>query len=465
MQLNLLIKLLTSEIFTVNCSEGKIIIIVDYKNFTRDLLLSTLPQRYYYSDIYYMIRYQNLKTNELTYEYNDTIDVHLNKENFEVVFSPIQFKVPIDNQTYFIKAFYINQVQNVNMINTIYPSSSLSFYSKNITVDSNSLSVTHSFSIPGENYQIYVSIVGIINNEFIGYSIGKNEEYPFTNPKDKSYNHYTISDINQVDTYLLINKNNRLIYEIEFMGESSNYSLQYALETFTFYPTFKNSTLFTITESNFTFNGKNVIYVQSSRGIETQILIHFFYTKKQSSQSLNSFNQEENMNLKYCFKYNTISYNEKENYMIDKEYSIYILHNVLDINFKELFENTYKVKESKYIVEVFDQNSINDVNVLNTINLDILNSHAIVNKTFITENKGKSYYYSLQLPSNSVNDYYVALIGYFTMDNNEDIIINYGIKTPSYYNRMFVFNYLLLGLGIIAVIGAIYYVFCHKKEN
>ena len=35
-------KNLTSEIFTVNCSEGKIIIIVDYKNFTRDLLLSTL---------------------------------------------------------------------------------------------------------------------------------------------------------------------------------------------------------------------------------------------------------------------------------------------------------------------------------------------------------------------------------------------------------------------------------------
>ena len=451
----------TFDELNIKYSEGKEVIVVKYPKATRDLIISFISKGSNNDQINYMIKYQNVKTLESTYEFNNTIDVHLNKEYFEVVFSTIVFREHIDSCVYLLRAYYMNEISDINLINTIYPSSALAFYSKNITVIINSTSFTYSFPIPAEKYQIYFSIVGIINDEFIGYSIGKNEDYPFTKPKEKSYNHYTMSDINQIDTYLLINEDNSDLFEIEYYGDISNYSLQYSIEAFTFYPTYKNGTQLSITSSKLNHTGKNVIYIKSSTGPLTQLLIHFFI-KNKNLQS-NALSSEEKL-LTYSFKYKTINNTAKDEYKYESDYGVNILNSIISIDFKELFEDSSKVKESKYIIGIYEKDSISNINELNTIDIETLGYKAITNRAIITENKGKIYYYSVPLVGNE--EYYVTLIGLFTMNSNEKIIINYGIKSPHNYNLLYLYNYCIIGVCcVLLIIGLICFAFSKKKQK
>ena len=194
------------------------------------------------------------------------------------------YKSTIENITidYYIQGFYIKDIEDLNTVNTIHPDRPFFndiVVSENITEGTR----TATLNITSDDDSI-VKITAIFDNAVIE----ENFAYPYVNvttppvPVDpvepKKYSNITINSDTKKSFKISKDDTTHNVYQIEMIPGNSTLSQQYvefSLEPYTEYPTYKNSTDIKIIKSE-EKNGMKTFVIEC----RTDITLSFFVNAK-----------------------------------------------------------------------------------------------------------------------------------------------------------------------------------------
>ena len=251
--------------------QGKNRFIMNYKSPTNEnsvILLDLYDDEH---DIQTMFKYYTLKSLDdiPKYEFNDTIKAYrVNKQIF-ISFSEI-YSSPIENVrvVYIILPYHAKDIEDPNTLNTIYEEGpnfdEITIEGEFVEEERKSL-----FDLPSDDYNVYVKFLAkVIINQ-----VEDRVSYPYVDVKESpvppapvesiAAKKFVKKIITDKVTYKIEKENKEhYVYQIEIItGKSTiegNKHLNFTLEPYTVFPTYKNSTLIKVYHY-YELNGQIVI--------------------------------------------------------------------------------------------------------------------------------------------------------------------------------------------------------------
>ena len=208
-----------------------------------------------------------------------------------------------------------------------------------------------------------------------------------------------------------------------------------SFECYNEYPTYENSTDVKLIKFTDEYGKQNFVYKSQCD------MIMSIFPKAQS-------NTVTSDSIDYLIKYKTVIKEEDIKEYHPSGFTATTDRKVLNVKFKELFDNSDEVALSEYYINIYSKSSVKDINTIN-----IINSHISPLKSYQEKGTNKGNYFNLNytLPPEAKDFIYVVLTTSFTMKDKEENKFCYGYQEIEMSNQS--------NLTIILIVSAVGIVF------